>query len=89
MNARMPFPSCDATPFKLSSQEESYKLRGYRINNSMAYIETFIGGKELREYRRLGRRCHICNDYGTVECAHVWRLSPQAFLGAAFGFLSR
>jgi len=141
MNTRMPFSSRDATPFKLSPEEESqvfelirrYKLRGHRINNSIAYLETFIGGKkrfechslevslclqsngdvriclsprplanlrevsigevlrmrELREYQRLGRRCHICNDYGTVECAHVWRFNPQALLGAAFAFLSR
>lgn len=140
MNTHMPFSSRNASPFKLPPEEESeifkrirrYKLRGHRINNSLAYLDTFIGGKrryechslevcltlqpngdvriclspdplanltqtslrevlrmkEYKEYQRLGHRCHICNDYGTVEYSHIWRFDPRAIMGSAFTFLS-
>jgi len=140
MNTYMPFSTRNASSFKLPPEEESeifklirrYKLRGHRINNSLAYLDTFIGGKkrykchsleicltlqpngdvriclsrkplanlvktpigevlkmrEYREYQRLSHRCHICNDYGTVEYSHIWNFNPKALLGAAFTFLT-
>ena len=53
MNVQMPFSELNASKFKLSPDEESeifsqirkYKLQGYKINNSFAYLDTFIGGK--------------------------------------------
>lgn len=141
MNVQMPFSMYNASEFKLPPEEESrifsqirdYKRKGYKINNSFAYLDTFINGKrkytchsleaslslqangdvriclakkplanltkihiaevlkmkEYREYQKLGHQCYICNDYGTVECANIWRMNPKSILGSVFVFLKR
>lgn len=61
MNTYMPFSTRNVSPFKLSEEDESeifkqirrYKKRGHRINNSFAYLDTFIGGKKRYECHSL------------------------------------
>ena len=62
LNTHMPFSTRDASSFKLPPEDESkifkqirsYKKKGYRINNSFAYLDTFIGGKKRYECHSLG-----------------------------------
>jgi MoaA/NifB/PqqE/SkfB family radical SAM enzyme len=61
MNTQMPFSTCDVSSFKLSAEDEGeifrqirhYKVQGHRINNSFAYLDTFISGKRKYECHSL------------------------------------